>query len=149
MFIVSFLGSQSLLNSAQPKDSHAFLGSVMPHIWGRISSATDTMIACIALPDQNNMKIASYSPHPPVHLPHHSKLSNIPGPSRSTLPLHSNLQNFRIGVNGTQLTSQTLFPMQKKNLTFFLHFLEGPRNFLNILFPEALFIRDLVRILLE
>lgn len=78
------------------------------------------MIACIALPDQNNMKIASYSPHPPVHLPHHSKLSNIPGPSRSTLPLHSNWNHFRhVGVNGTQSTSQTLFPMQKNFTIWF------------------------------
>lgn len=84
---------------------------------GRISSATDTMIACIALPDQNKTKIASYSPHPPVHLPHHSKFSIIPGPSRSTLPLHSNWRNFRhVGVNGTQSTSQTFFPMQNQRI---------------------------------
>ena len=70
------------------------------------------MIACIAPPDQKKMKMASYSPHPPVYL---QQLSNIPGPSRRTLPLHSNLHNFRhVGVNGTQSTSQTLFPNAKK-----------------------------------
>jgi len=95
------------------------------------------------------MKMASYSPHPPVYL---QQLSNIPGPSRRTLPLHSNLHNFRhVGVNGTQSTSQTLFPNAKKKELFDLILEENtcPRDFLNILFLEALFIRDLLRILLE
>ncbi|CAA2999424.1 Hypothetical predicted protein, partial [Olea europaea subsp. europaea] len=54
--------------------------------------------------------MASYSPHPPICL---KQLSNIPDPSR-TLALYSNLHKFcLVGVSGTQLTSQTLFPNAK------------------------------------
>ena len=98
------------------KVSHAFLGSVMPptYIWGRILSATDTVIACIAPPDQKKMKMASYSPHPPVYL---KQLSNIPGPSRRTLPLHSNLHNFREWTAHNRQARHYFLMQKKKNLT--------------------------------
>lgn len=95
---------------------------------------------------QNRFLLAtsSGSPSAPLKIIQHS------WPIKN-LPLHSNLNHFRhVGVNGTQSTSQTLFPMQKKEFDdLILGENTCPRKNLNILFPEALFIRALARILLE